>query len=403
MTQLPRRLREHTQHNFLVLAIIAAVLIFHLLPITAYSFFEISLEIDATSYAITTLLATLFVLVGVFIARLISKVRIVNSRPPKELTSAIFILTKIFIYFTSIVVLPWSTYAAYALYNIGYGSTDPVHPLLNILMYVQLTLLPIVLLSAECRNKERIILMFLTVAPRLVIAAFGPRFFLIQAVLPIIFFLVYVNRGQLLNAKILLLGSFVFIFIFFLNPLLRNDPEFGLEHILVGSPINLIPISSQLDIHKFTDDPFFIPCGIIPLLNRLVDCPQHKEFNGIVAPYRFDFITTEHIRGLTGRDSIGTGGNPLIESGIVYGGYAGYLWFLVIGLLSGLTINSAFTNYYALMLYPHIVTKVVFLWRGTIVEFFDRIPFVIISAVLLLFFAKLLSTSRPKLTTSADQ
>lgn len=283
---------------------------------------------------------------------------------------------------SALIVFPWAANQARTLYMQGYGDIDPVHPILNLLMYFQLTLLPVLLLGGWRLPRYLYILLISTVLfPRLMISAFGPRFFLLQALFPTLLYFFCVYRVRLLSPLTVISVSLMAGYLFFLNPILRGDQEtLGFQHLAVGSPVNLVTLAEDIGLKSDVVSPFYIPCGILRPLTEFIDCPQGGIVSGRKETYRLDFAMADYVKQITGRDSIGTGGNPLIETGVLFGESLGYLWFLVIGALSGFILKFTYSNFWCLMLFPHVVMKLLFLWRATVVEFFDRIPLILASS-----------------------
>ena len=106
-------------------------------------------------------------------------------------------------------------------------------------------------------------LLALIVLPRLVISFFGPRFYVLQALVPIVVWESLFNRKlfSLKRVALWLLASVVLLT--YVMPALRGDEERGLEHAIAGSPVLLWPQWENAALLKDTSAPELIGCQLV--------------------------------------------------------------------------------------------------------------------------------------------
>lgn len=302
--------------------------------------------------------------------------------PSKRTYPNLFKPTQYFLLLTALPVIVWTVIEAISLKTAGYGNVDPLSRELNLTLYVTLTLLPIVLANTDKRLYALLIAIILI--PRFMISLYGPRFFLLQGLIPVI---LWTLRNDLTKKQVVVgAGAAVTLmwYLLFLNPTLRESPETGIETLIVGSPVNLLPISEAIQYKEKVSGLDVVGCELIASQLRTDYC-RLRERTGITeaARLRTDHIFTDVIREVTGLDAIGTGGNPIIEASPSLIFPKGLWWFAIVGLISGYIARSAPTSEISLFLLPHVTAKVLFLWRGTIAEFLDRIPVLLLTYLII--------------------
>lgn len=300
-------------------------------------------------------------------------------------------LARFAIYTTFPLTCIWALFSAAQLASGGYLAADPVSGPQNLLSYVVLSLLPIVLWSKRKESPSDYWgLIFMIVAPRLIISLVGPRFFVLQALIPIALWEIMFARKKI-GAKLWLTGVLSIFCLFFLFPYLRGDETIGLQHLLLGSPILLWDTVAQLNLTKDGSEINLVACEIFSNISTLDICSLRSSWgipDGI--SIRLDQAATYFLREATGITSVGTGGNPLIEAfPATTITWAGLGWLFAVGLCSGYVIIKAPSSPIYCYLLPHISSKIIFLWRGSIAEYFDRIPLIIISYLLLMTFIRI--------------
>jgi len=279
--------------------------------------------------------------------------------------------------------------SAYINLAYGYGAADAILFIQNILGYVILTIMPIFLFSAKtlCSRKINLILL-LIIIPRFLVSIFGQRFYLLQAIIPIFFWIYFFKKISI--KYVIVFVAIGFIASAFIMPAIRGDSVWGIENIILGSPLNLLPLIEKTNILKGFNSYSLFLCQIVSGIYDICDLTNIwtvPEGHSL----RYHNALTYIIRQESGIDGIGTGGNPIIEfapnESSEYS--SGFIFFLI-GGISGLIVRNCISNPLACFLLPHISSKLLFLWRGTLVEFYDRLLPLIFVYLMLKIIAKIL-------------
>lgn len=300
-----------------------------------------------------------------------------------------------FVWLATPVALALSVIDARNIFLNSYLESNPVSPVLNYLGYVEISLIPIFLWSRDRMPRKRYWLVLGAICiPRLIISLFGPRFFVLQALLPIflwesIYFRMIKKRHLF---SWLIVGSLVFLYVV---PNLRGDEQRGLESVIIGSPVGFRALARQYDLVGEQARQDIILCEITANSTGYDVCALRKSWHidDDVRP-RIDQAATANLRDQLAYTGVGTGGNPIVEAfpqGVFT--LSGICWFLLIGASLGLTVSTARNYPIACFLFPHLSAKCAFLWRGTICEYFDRIPMLILSFIALLILYRLVGHS----------
>lgn len=281
------------------------------------------------------------------------------------------------------ILFVWGLLSAYRLHSMGYGDIEATDTVQNILSYIVLSLLPVLLWNRD-KFKPRTYwtLIACVVIPRALVSLFGPRFFVLQALIPLGIWEVSCAK-QLRMGRIVLFSAVIGYILFFLAPSLRKEETSGVQNIYEASPVLLWSQMKGLGLGDEVGNNL-VPCELAANITTSDVCGLRRLW-GIPrsVPVRLDQAATFYIREITGIPSIGTGGNPLIEA-FPTGKLQplGVCWFLLAGIIAGWTVAHMSTRPICCFLLPHVSAKILFLWRGTISEFFDRIPLILASYVL---------------------
>ena len=272
-------------------------------------------------------------------------------------------------YFLFIPALIASIFVYVRLMLLGYGGVEPTNLFENIILYSHLLGISFLFVgyNTDIKIKKLILPLALIVFPRFLISTAGPRFFVFQAVLPI-FFLMYPVIKKYIKKYFLFIIIFALLLV--VLPYLTGNRLGGdldaFSIYIFGSPILFLihaPLSSFAGTH-------FVVAGMLYSLLGL-DIFNYKHLYDL-GPWkvRLDWVFTRLTIGPVGEHNFGTGGNPLFEA------YSeGILGFILLFILLGIVCSffdfrkkSMFNRF----VFPHIIAKVGFFWRGTFVELFDR-------------------------------
>ena len=185
---------------------------------------------------------------------------------------------------------------------------------------------------------------------------------------------------RIITAKTVAAGLAAFIALLYVIPALRGDTVLGSANLIVGSPLGFAAAVESTGVLQ-TDSPSeLVACEIVANVTRLDVCSLRAAF-GVPrdVPARIDQAVTFHIRETTGLDAIGTGGNPVIEAFPAGDLSWGLAWFVLAGGLLFWTVRNSRSRPVACFLLPHMTAKSLFLWRGTLSELFERVPFILLS------------------------
>jgi hypothetical protein len=357
-----------------VAATIAAWVVFHGGPLLGLELLPLGELFPVREYASLSGAALAAVLVGMALGARRAPAR----AGADNVLSAALEPTATYLELSALPVAAAAAYAALAIARGGYRDVTTIPRPLNLLLYVSLTLLPVVLWNRDrLSRREYVVLLAAVVVPRLFISLTGPRFVVLQAAIPIVFW--EAMHARKVSLPRLVVGAVAaYAFLFHLVPALRKDAVSGFQHIVYGSPVTLLP---QFKALRLLDDApaSLVPCEIVAGATRLDVCDL-RQFFGIpedVEP-RLDRAATHFTRERTGIDAIGTGGNPILEAfpELELGWNLG--WFLVIGGVCGFVLRGMRQATICCFLLPHVAAKGLFFWRGTITEFFDRIPLILV-------------------------
>lgn len=386
-SQLPRKVL-----GVLIFLIVCSWLIFNLIPILiAISIIDLH-ELGGVSLlsylqeALIALACTVAPLIIVFVK---TKSKYKSTQASKQYQQSI-VFCKLIIKVTFPICLIVSIISAVRLRNGVYGDVQPLTSLENLLLYIPLFAASPIIAGTNIGSITWKQSTFMVALPRLLVSIFGPRFVFMQIAIPTILIAIATNyKNNIKNIAKLTVGLLITLLLLFVAlPFLRKDNNIGVNSLYEGSPMHLIALAESSNIFEYTKEPLYIPCGIsggsfnfIPFI-----CPQNNNEETLVAKedYRFDFMLTRFIKQSNKLENIGTGGNPVLETGLPYDSHFGYIWFILVGSTTAIVVMNIKSNIFAAFLFPHIAAKILFLWRGTIVEFFDRIPLILLTTIILL-------------------
>ena len=272
-------------------------------------------------------------------------------------------------YFLFIPALISSLFVYIRLMQGGYGDVEPTTMVDNIILYSHL--MGISFLFAGYDNnitKKRLLIpLALIIFPRFLISSAGPRVFVFQAMLPVFFFIYPIFKDYI--RKYIVYIIFAAILLSLLPFMIGNRSGGELDAVsiyIIGSPITYLihsPLSSFNGMHFVVAGLIFSWMGLDVFgYKHLFDLGSYKV--------RFDWVFTRLTIGAEGEHHMGAGGNPIFEAWS-----EGILGYIILFILVGIVCSffdfrkkSMFNRF----VFPHIIAKVGFLWRGTFVELFDR-------------------------------
>lgn len=385
-SQLPRKIL-----GILIFLIVTSWLIFNLIPILiAVSIIDLHElgSVSLLSYLREALIALACIIAPLIIAFVKAKSGHKSTQVSRRYQQCIGFCNLI-IKATFPICLIISILSAIRLRNAIYGEVQPLTSLENLLLYIPLFALSPIIAGTNIGSYRWKQSTFMVALPRLLVSMFGPRFIFMQIAIPTILLAVATNYKSNIRtvAKLTVGMAATLLLLFAALPYLRKDDVIGVNSLYVGSPIHLIALAEVSDVFEYTKAPLFIPCGISggSLSFMPVMCPQKNKKETLLSKeyYRFDFMLTSFVKQSNALENIGTGGNPILEAGLPYDSGFGYIWFILVGLTTAIVIVNMKSNIFAAFLFPHVAAKIIFLWRGTIVEFFDRIPLILLTTILL--------------------
>jgi hypothetical protein len=293
-------------------------------------------------------------------------------------------LAVLYLWLSAPLLLPWSAVEGWNTARQGYGNVEAISRPLNLALYVNLSMLPVVLWNCDVLGPRRYwALLVIIVLPRALIALGGGRFFVLQALIPIALWEARRMR-RLVSARAVVGGAAGLLVILWGIPALRGDAYLGLAGLVAGSPLGFVAQVEATGVLRNNTRSELVGCEIVANATSLDVCSLREVF-GVPreVPARLDQATTWRIREMTGFDTLGTGGNPVVEA-FPRGELSwGLLWFALAGGLLLWTVDRSRTHPVACYLLPHVAAKSLFLWRGTLSEIFERIPLILLSYALL--------------------
>ena len=293
-------------------------------------------------------------------------------------------LSTLYVFVSTPVLAPWAALQAWNTASVGYGYVEAIGRPLNLALYVNLSLLPVILWNRDVLGVRRYwVILFLIVLPRALITLGGGRFFVLQALIPIALWETQRMR-HVVNVKTVAVGSGILLAMFYGIPALRGDALLGFAGMVAGSPLGFVAAVESSGVLQNNDRSELVTCSVVVNATGLDPCGLRDVFRvpGDV-PARLDHATTYHLREMTGFETLGTGGNPVVEA-FPRGELSwGVLWFAIAGGLLSWTVWRSVTSPVACYLLPHVTAKSLFLWRATLSEIFERIPLVLLSYVML--------------------
>lgn len=386
-SQLPRKIL-----GVLIFLIVCSWLIFNFIPIliaiSSIDIHELG-GISLISYLREALIALACTVAPLIIVLGKTKTGYKFTQVSKQYQQSI-VLCKLIIKATFPICLIISILSALRLRNAIYGEVQPLNSLENLLLYIPLFAASPIIVGTNIRSFTWKQSTFMVALPRLLVSMFGPRFVFMQIAIPTILLVIATNyKNNIKNIAKLTVGILATLLLLLVAlPLLRKDNNIGINSLYEGSPMHLIALAESSGVFEYTKAPLFIPCGIIGGSFNFIPsiCPQKNDEGAVVAKenYRFDFILTRFIKQSNTLENIGTGGNPVLETGLPYDSHFGYIWFILVGSTTAIVVMNIKDNIFAAFLFPHVAAKILFLWRGTVVEFFDRIPLILLTTILLL-------------------
>lgn len=244
----------------------------------------------------------------------------------------------------------------------------------------------------EIRKRRFLLLSVAVVLPRLLIATHWGRFFVGQAVLPLVF-AILVGGGVVVRARHVLMIVAGAVCIYFVLPMLRGDDvaqdgsESVLKFIAAGGPVSLV--GQVEDVNRAFPNVNFLKTGLVgPFAPGLLSSDERIDIWGQEgAPLTLDraFASLEGI----GFYSLTGPGSVYVADLLVLGGMAALVAGSVVigGFLAATRFLYRLNPLVSLALFD-IVSKIIFLPRTSFTYLIDRI------VVLTLFCAVLLRLSR---------
>jgi hypothetical protein len=286
----------------------------------------------------------------------------------------------LYIWVSTPILVPWAALEAWNTVGVGYGYVEAISRPLNVALYVNLSLLPVVLWNRDLLGQRRYwALIFLIVLPRALITLGGGRFFVLQALIPIALWETQRMR-RAINFKTVAGGIGILFAMFYGIPALRGDALLGVAGMVAGSPLGFAAAVDTSGVLQTNDRSELVTCSVVVNATGLDPCALRSTFRvpGHV-PARLDHATTFHLREMSGFETLGTGGNPVVEAFPKGGISWGLLWFALAGGLLSWSVGRSMTSPVACFLLPHVTAKSLFLWRATLSEIFERIPLILVS------------------------
>ncbi len=251
----------------------------------------------------------------------------------------------------------------------GYGDVEPTTTIESIILYAHLLALSFLFAgyTSSIPSRKLLILLGLIVLPRFIISTSGPRFFVFQALLPVFFF-VYPIIKSFIRKYILFIILFAFLLIvmpFFIGNRLGGDFTF-ISFYIYGSPI-LFMVYTPMGMFK---NMHLVGAGLLYSFLNADIFGYKKLFDLGSYKIRMDWIETRLTIGPEGDHHFGTGGNPIYEA--YTEGIVGYIiLFLLLGFMCAYFDNRK-PSMLNRFVFPHLIAKFGFFWRGTFVELIDR-------------------------------
>ncbi len=373
-------------HKLFIVLMTTSWVFFQGIPSVIYKDYGFNAAHLSSSYLLNSLIALVVLIFGYLVA-----IKGVSEKQTPNLVDKLVTYTlpviKIFLFLSFPFIFYKSIQFALVLNTNEYGTVQPYTKFFNIFSYITLGLLPIILWNKHFMQKNQYwLLITLIVLPRLVISMFGQRFFVLQALVPIIIWESFFYPRKISLTKIFFGLVFLFFAIFYLFPTLRKDKSTGLKNMVVGSPI-----FAGHYFNKYLEFENISGCKLIAgeIVSNTVGLDVFDIRNQWnipkEVPIRIDQAATYFARIELNKEAIGTGGNPM-EEAFPNGNltFCGLIWFFIIGYVTGVVITKATSKFWVCFFLPHVSSKVLFLWRATISEFFDRLPFIMISLLVLI-------------------
>lgn len=286
-------------------------------------------------------------------------------------------------------------------WNVEYGEGDSIPYVYQIGLYSHLYAYFVYLRfvdEREVRSRRFLLLSLAVVLPRLLIATHWGRFFVGQAILPLMF---AVLIGGKVNVKLrhvlmIVLGA---ASIYFVLPMMRGDEvtdggsESLLKFIAAGGPVSLV--GQVDDVNRAYPDVNFLMTGLVgPFAPGLLTPEERIDIWGQEgAPLTLDraFAALEGVGfySLTGPGSVYVadllvlGGLPVLIAGSI-----------VIGAFLALTRFVYRLNPLASLALFDIASKIVFLPRTSFTYLIDRIVVLTVICAVLLYAARRMNLSR---------
>jgi hypothetical protein len=267
-------------------------------------------------------------------------------------------------------------YVAIRAWGTGYGEQTLVPLASNIILYAHLTMLGLIFVFRGSYAKRQLVFAYLAIAiPRIIVSLAGSRFFSFQALIPIAIVELWIFRpnGKHLTKTILAIAIGIF---FALVPAILRGSESRLNAIelfvLGNASVNVAKLYDQSDLIQGHSSLILDGLFASFFSNLLPADYSLTIWGGKKLAFRFDRALSFEFVPDVEQSGRGTGGNFLVE--LFHDG--GQALVLIAGaLIAWLSQRSAalFVRSPAFRFtFPHVVAKLIFLPRGTIVELLDR-------------------------------
>jgi len=272
--------------------------------------------------------------------------------------------------------------------SVEYGQGENISFLHQVVLYTHMFFAFLFLGAARTSSQERrraIVVSVLAIAPRLIISLRWGRFFLAQAIIPIVFIVLARGWLRLSRKRVLQLGALA-VFVIFVPALSRGDSFFGQDEALTffqsGSSLRLFQDNLELNSAErcppllVSMTAKLVPYGLLDICTM-----EYKGMKG--TPATLDRILTENDPRNEGT-LYGTGSNYLLELYLTGGIGAIILGSILFGFTSRCFVYWVGERSLFAGIWAECLSRALFAPRSTLGYVYERIPTLLLATLMMI-------------------
>src|SRR6266446_1457493 len=276
----------------------------------------------------------------------------------------------------------------YSRSGVDYGQGQGLSLIHQAVLYIHMFFAFLFLGVARTIPQDRrriVIASILIILPRFIISLRWGRFFLVQAIVPIVFIALARGWMRLSGKRVLQLGALA-MFILFVPPLTRGDKFFGQDEMVTffeaGSSLRLFQDNVDLNLTERCP-PLLVSMTAKLIPYGLLDVCTMEIYGSKGVPATLDRILTDNDPSTQGT-LYGTGANYLLELYLTGGIGAIILGSVFFGFSSRCFVQWISQRSLFAGIWAECLSRALFAPRGTLGYVYERIPSLLLATLIVI-------------------